>query len=182
MIATLFLPGFARADTFSPTPIDLWDLDHGRYYEWGITFNVPQGETIASASLFFDDIRDWRTEYNDLWVHLLDNPTTGVTTGYDGEAPSDAFAGQGLLLHHYENLPSTAQDITYTFDATELAALNAYAADGLFGFGFDPDCHFYNNGITLTIETEPVPVPGALLLGGLGLGSAVTALRRRRQA
>ena len=63
--------------TFTPSDSDLWDLEHERYYTWGIELDLPAGETVVAASLFLDDIRNWRTETNDLWVHLLDLDTTG---------------------------------------------------------------------------------------------------------
>jgi len=47
-----------------------------------------------------------------------------------------------------------------------------------FGFGLDPDCHYFNEGITFTIETY-IPAPGAILLGSIGLG-LVGWLRRRQ--
>jgi hypothetical protein len=92
----------------------------------------------------------------------LDDPESGQV---------DYFRGQGIELNHWHNLPSTPQDITYNFDKIELEALVNYSADDKFGFGFDPDCHFYNNGISLTIETAAaaVPEPTTLLLVGVGL-------------
>ena len=61
----------ASTFTFEPTPVDMWDLDHYKYYTWGIDWNVPTGESIIGASLFFDDIRNWDSNPNDLWVTLL---------------------------------------------------------------------------------------------------------------
>ena len=65
-----------------------------------------------------------------------------------------------------------------------LTNLITYASDGIFGLGFDPDCHFWNYGITLKLTTEPtppnvVPEPEALLLFGIGL-LGVSAFGRRR--
>lgn len=184
MIAITCLPGLAGADVFTPDPADLLDMEHGHFYIWGINWSVPTGETIVGASLFFDNIRNWDDSTNDLWVHLFDTAPLGTGQYTDSDpAEDDEFATEpGTLLEHYVNLPATAQDITYTFSDSELLALKGYVADGLFGLGFDPDCHFYNDGVSLTIETQTVPLPGALLLGGLGLSSAVAALRRRRQA
>jgi hypothetical protein len=51
--------------------------------------------------------------------------------------------------------------------------------NGNFGLGFDPDCHFYNNGVRLNIETAAVPIPGAIWLLGSGL---LGLLVRRKQS
>ncbi|MFA7485981.1 MAG: PEP-CTERM sorting domain-containing protein, partial [Phycisphaerae bacterium] len=38
-----------------------------------------------------------------------------------------------------------------------------------FGFGIDPDCHYYNDGIKFVITTTVVPEPATIGLLGLGL-------------
>jgi len=181
IILVFMLGGVTEAATytFQPTPADLYDLDHYRYYTWGIDWDIPAGEIIVSASLFFDDIRNWNKKSNDLWVHLLDSANTGVTECGDGEGGGDNFSGQGILLHHWQNLPASAQDITYDFDPFEIATLNTYVTDGNFGLGFDPDCHYYNNGITLNIETASVPIPTTILLLSSGLLSFGLLSRRK---
>ena len=62
--------------------------------------------------------------------------------------------------------------MVFTFSESLLETLNQYTADGLFGFGIDPDCHylFDNGGIEFEITTtvgdkalsEPAhtPAPG----------------------
>lgn len=189
MVLVLSFSGMASAlvYTFQPNDgggdsDDLWDLEHGRYYSWGVDWAVPTGEKIVGAKLFFDDIKNWQTEDNDLFVHLLDSVTTGAHQYTDPQSGQiDFFAGQGVLLKQWHNLPSTPIDITYDFDAAELAALVNYAADGNFGFGFDPDCHFYNNGISLIIETaaDAVPEPATMVLLGIGILSIVAIKRKR---
>ena len=70
--------------TFQPSPrADLWDLDHYKYYTWGIDWSVPDGETVVEASLFFDNIRNWNNRANDLWIHLLDSAPRGAVKGRD---------------------------------------------------------------------------------------------------
>lgn len=172
---------FAAADvvSFQPTPADLYDLDHGYYYTWCIRPDAEVAEIVVTgATLFFEDIRNWDNSPNDLWIHLLDTALSGVRRYGDASGGGDAFAGQGVLLEHYRNLPSRAQDITYIFSNEEVLALNLYLQNGDdFALGFDPDCHFYNNGITLVLEYTSVPEPAS---AGL-LAAALPLLRRRRK-
>jgi hypothetical protein len=167
---------------FDPGDPGLEDLSHGHYYTWGIDFSLPENETIAGVSILFNDIRNWNFGSNDLWLHLLDSAPTGVERHYDNLFESvDAFAGQGVLLNHWHNLPAWPEDIAYQFNTSDLDALVSYLADGTIGFGIDPDCHFYNAGVSFMIETTPVPAPATFGLLGLGLVALVGLSRKRRK-
>lgn len=202
LMVTLCAVESASAGTyfFTPTPRpDIWDLDHYNYFRWGINWNQTN-EVIVEAVLSFRNIWDWIVEPGDsLYTHLLDDPRNihgtrmdgWISTSYDYQGNGDAFLGQGFKLDTwsdpYGGRPRNF-DLTYRFSEINgaLDALNAYAADGYFGFGFDPDCHYFNDGISITITTaerpkEAIPEPATLGLFGLG-AAGIAALRRRRKS
>lgn len=169
--------------TFNPSPADLWGLDHGSYYTWGIQWQLPQGEIIQEATLNITDITNWDNGANVLHIHLLDNPPVGANHHWDTRS-GDQFAGQGVLIDSFTDVngSSTKQDLSYSFLSLGLLDdLASYAGNGVFGFGFDPDCHFWNGGVELVIETTTAPVPSAVLLLGSGLLGLVGVNRRKRK-
>jgi len=188
LVLMLAMVGMAEANlyTLQPPPApnhDLWDLDHDYYYAWKITpseLNLSSDEIITGASLFFDNIQNWDSQPNSLHISLLvgdDLSFTGeVFTGVDNSSSGDNVLNDfaGISLVTFENLPNWPQDLTYDFTEGDIAILNVFAEDGVFGVGFDPDCHFWNDGISLTIET--IPEPTTCLLLGLG---ALMAIRRK---
>jgi hypothetical protein len=183
-----------------------FDLDHHNAYTWRIDgVVIPAGQVITGASITFKKIANWDLTSNMLFVHLLNTANNAgiasvadasgvpVTTINDyfgaanglGPAPgadnillfSSAFnmVGQGGYI---------ATDYTHSFTAAQLSSLATYiAAGGNLAFGIDPDCHYWNNGITFTIYTAPAAVsePATLALFGTGLLSTGLYLRRRRQ-
>lgn len=187
--------------TFSPTPSDLGDLDHHNATTWGIaTAGIPANQVITGAKLKIKRLWDWKVEPNDtLFIRLLDTAAIGVKTFVDNTSDtviSDYFSGQGILLTTWTDPiggynGAFATNFTYTFSASQLATLITYANNATlpgkaaFGFGFDPDCHYYNDGITFEITTAPVvTVPdsgSAVLLLGSGL-LAIAVIRRRLTA
>lgn len=102
----------------------------------------------------------------------------------------DGHWGEETNLFRWTNAPpadathipttyATRKTMVYNFSGSDLALLNSYVTSGGdFGLGFDPDCHYVNTGVRLSLTT--VPEAGALLLFGTGLIGLVGYRRVRR--
>lgn len=189
LVMALAVTASAGTYEFVPSDRDLEDLPHEYYFSWGIAWAIPANEEITEATLFIDDINDWQNEYNDnLYISLLDTAPLGIRRYYDNQGGGNNWSGQPMIAD-YTDTNSYAVDLTYQFSGLGLIpTLTGYVNnDNVFGLGFDPDCHYYNCGIKLTINTEPTypPIPeptglAALAMGATSLGGL--ALRRRISA
>ena len=189
--ATLITTGIY---SFTPDPADLYDLEHSKYYIWKIDdFPAEQAGNIVSANLTIEDINNWADNDNILYIHLLSGDdfetgnanvpapfppgsTNSIYIGSDSQGQGDNLDNyDGVKLDEYVDASggSSGDVVTYSydFDPDEISYLKTCFSDASCGLGFDPDCHFWNDGVILSINTLPVPATMVLLaLGGVLFG------------
>ena len=185
--------------SFQPSPADLGDLDHHFVYSWNINSPSLTNISVTSASLSFKNIANWDSNPNMLFVWLMDTSVhPGVATVEDvnaNQAPvtdiADAFLNPISLVANgtaktklfQKSFTTTPTNYTFNFDANQLGILQTYINNGHdIAFGFDPDCHFFNDGITFTLNCTPVPEVTTMIpvAGFLALVIATEIRRRRR--
>ena len=90
--------------------------------------------------------------------------------------------GTGNTFLTAQSFTTTGGDFVYTFTASQLQILSTYFLNGSdIAFGFDPDCHFWNDGITFSFTTAPTATPEPTTLALLGTGLAGLYYRRKRK-
>ena len=183
--------------TYNFSPSGMGTIDGLYYYEWGLSWNLPSGQSIVDATLTYSSIYLTTADANPpakLYSTLLNSAPKGVTSYYDGDNNvQNPGPGPGVFLlgtAPFGGVGSGYSSLQYDFAniTGALSALNADIADGVFGIGIDPDCYYSVGGIKLTITTSDQPpgntrVPDAASTAML-LGAALTGiglLRRKNK-
>jgi len=172
---------------FSPTGLGTMD---GTYaYQWGINWTVPTGNEITAASLNYTTVK--LTSYGKnkpgiLWSNLLNTSggsgTTGVATYTDSDVGTDYWGSTGFIGKELFPTLNVAHNLAYTLD---LPTLDAYATDGHFAIGIDPDCYYKDSSIVLSITYDKSMTPASVPDGGstvLLLGLALPLLHMFRRS
>lgn len=182
-----------------------FNLDHHYAYTWRIDGVNLAGRTITGATITFRNISNWDSNANRLFIHLLDTARNGGVGVFQDASLSqtpvtdinDDFAGTRYTNNPLvapgtantfltsQSFTTTARNYTYTFTSDQLAVLSAYFMNGgNIAFGFDPDCHFWNDGIVFSFTTKPTatPEPTTMVLLGTGLAGLYYSRKRKKQA
>lgn len=206
LVAALALTGNVLGAIITIAPPgsgDLNDLEHQKAYLWRLDLNNYVNfdeEEIIGARIEIYDIYNWAPEQTDaLKINMVD-PKYLYATNYvsiytDNQNPSNYF---GVIRPQYSatSLIGTWTDIDDNASTDDLSfeinvdlmnsyLFNAEGPEGAIGFGFDPDCHYYNNGVRLVLETaipeDEVPEPSTISLLGLGGLTLLLGLRKRNK-
>ncbi len=143
------------------------DLDHYRYYTWGIEDLKSTVDLSGGVDIVFHEIYNWKIEANWLNVYLFNEPTTLGWEIHRDNQDTDLpdweteFSATHLGTWSYE---TETMDVVFHISDPVLLA---YMQDGnSFGIGIDPDCHYWGGEITVN---APVPEPATMFLFGSGL-------------
>ncbi len=149
---------------------------------------LDSARTVATAGDYDGQARSatvngvtWYTDAAGSPVATIADYFAGNDLALVNSGTADTLLFQQAFNMVGQNNYNSATDFTYNLTSAQLQVLVQYLANGNnLALGFDPDCHFWNNGLVFTVTTGPaVPEPTTMLL--LGTGIAGVYLRKRRR-
>jgi hypothetical protein len=190
--------GIYATDGWNSTATELdWEITYdGSYVEYNYTFTVPSGSSSGLQEKYLSHIifqvSDNFTE-NDIWgidaTSLDPDDDFEISTYSPSDSGNPGLPGSisGIKFNVDDGFSSTVWEVTFTSTRLPMWG-NFYVKDGKFDSGSE-DVYGYNTGFDLSypgsdsgafipVPDTVVPIPGAFLLGILGLGAAGIKLRK----